>query len=671
MRTQLCEVFGIEYPIFAFTPSEHVAAAVSRAGGLGVLGCVRFNDAEELDKVLDWMDDNTDGKPYGVDVVMPMKVPTEGTSTDLSSYIPDEHKKFVDETLLKLGIPPLPEGEGREGVLGWLHSMARSHVDVALQHRPVLIANALGTPPNDVIEQCKAAGLKVAALAGAPSHAVSHVANGVDIIIAQGYEAGGHTGEIASMVLTPDIVDAVGPDVPVLGAGGIGSGRQIAASLALGAQGVWTGSIWLGTQEYQQLNSHAGWVEAFQKATSSDTVRTRIYTGKPARLLKSKWTEAWNEEEAPTPLPMPLQNLLVAEAHSRINAAGDPEVVSMPVGQIVGRMNEVRPVAEVMADLDRRLQRRGQADQRDRRLDDRDSVAHGAWGFAIRPLCVRSVVYCRPWHLRTHGRMHLADFDGANLRARGRHARRCTSPAPGPPSSSCPRCPASVPDVARFARWVRDAGFTVYLPSLFGVDGAYPTTELAGPIIERACVSKEFRAFAGGGTSPIVEWLRALARLAHGECGGVGRGRGRDVLHRQLRAVHDPRAVGDRPVVNHPSLPVRRSGRAGAVGRRCRPRSGTDSRPRTSAPSATDSTMTAGAPGRRFAAYRALLGDRFDGRVVPGESANPEPPPFFRDMVGTPHSVVTAHLVDEDGHPTIQARDEILAFLADRLLTAG
>jgi NAD(P)H-dependent flavin oxidoreductase YrpB (nitropropane dioxygenase family) len=368
MRTDLCDVFGIDVPIFAFTPSEHVAAAVSRAGGLGVLGCVRFNDAEELDGVLDWMDDNTDGKPYGVDVVMPMKVPTEGTSTDLSTYIPEDHRKFVDETLLKLGIPPLPEGEGREGVLGWLHSMARSHVDVALQHRPVLIANALGTPPTDVIEQCHEAGLKVAALAGAAKHAVSHVANGVDIIVAQGYEAGGHTGEVASMVLQPDIVDAVGPDVPVLGAGGIGSGRQIAASLALGCQGVWTGSIWLGTEEYQQLNSHAGWTTAFKRATSSDTVRTRIYTGKPARLLKSKWTEAWNDEGAPEPLPMPLQNLLVANAHNRINDAGDPDVVSMPVGQIVGRMNEIRPVADIIAELVA-----GFADAT-RRLDDiRDS----------------------------------------------------------------------------------------------------------------------------------------------------------------------------------------------------------------------------------------------------------------------------------------------------------
>jgi len=353
MRTPLCDTFGIDYPIFAFTPSEHVAAAVSRAGGLGVLGCVRFNDPDELERVLTWLDDNTDGRPYGVDIVMPMKIPTEGTSMDLGAMIPEEHRKFVDETLLKLGVPPLPEGEGREGVLGWLHSVARSHLDVALKHRPVLIANALGSPPVDVIEKCHEHGILVAALAGAAKHALSHVRNGVDIIVAQGYEAGGHTGEVASMVLQPDIVDAVGPDVPVLGAGGIGSGRQIAASLALGSQGAWMGSIWLGTEEYQLMgaaNSEA-WETAFTRATSSDTVRTRVYTGKPARLLKTKWTEAWNEEGAPAPLPMPLQNLLVAEAHNRISAANDPDVISMPIGQIVGRMNEVRPVADVMADL--------------------------------------------------------------------------------------------------------------------------------------------------------------------------------------------------------------------------------------------------------------------------------------------------------------------------------
>src|SRR5579885_1708859 len=108
LRTPICDLLGIEHPIVGFTPSEHVAAAVSRAGGLGVLGCVRFNDAEELDAVLTWMDETTDGKPYGVDIVMPAKVPTEGTQTDLNKFIPDGHRTFVDDTLRKLGVPPLP-----------------------------------------------------------------------------------------------------------------------------------------------------------------------------------------------------------------------------------------------------------------------------------------------------------------------------------------------------------------------------------------------------------------------------------------------------------------------------------------------------------------------------------------------------------------------------------
>ncbi|MGW6928811.1 NAD(P)H-dependent flavin oxidoreductase [Lentzea sp. NPDC054927] len=346
MRTSLCDQLGIEHPIFGFTPSEHVAAAISRAGGLGVLGCVRFNDAEDLDRALTWMDANTDGKPYGVDIVMPATVPKEGTQVDLAELIPQSHKEFVQQTLLKLGVPPLPDGEGGEGVLGWLHSVARSHVDIALEHPIRLIANALGSPPTDVIERVHAAGVPVAALAGKAEHARRHVQNGVDIVVAQGYEAGGHTGEVATMVLVPEIVDAV--DVPVLAAGGIGSGRQAAAAMALGASGVWMGSYWLTTAEYTQSPLTQ---KALLAATSSDTVRTRIYTGKPARLLKTRWTEAWSAPGAPEPLPMPLQNLLVSEAHLRIARSDDPSVVSMPVGQVVGRMNEVRPVADVMADL--------------------------------------------------------------------------------------------------------------------------------------------------------------------------------------------------------------------------------------------------------------------------------------------------------------------------------
>jgi NAD(P)H-dependent flavin oxidoreductase YrpB (nitropropane dioxygenase family) len=348
----LCEQLGIQHPIFGFTPSEHVAAAISRAGGLGVLGCVRFNDPADLEAALSFMDENTDGRPYGVDIVMPAKIPTEGTRTDLSALVPAGHKEFVERTLLKLGVPPLSGDSATDaGVLGWLHSVARSHVDVALGHRISLIANALGSPPVDVIERAHEAGVPVAALAGTAAHALRHVENGVDIVVAQGYEAGGHTGEIASMVLVPEVVDAVGDRVPVLAAGGIGCGRQVLAAHALGAAGVWMGSYWLTTAEYQLTTGDNPIQTALVRAGSSDTVRSRIYTGKPARLLKNRWTQAWAEPDAPEPLPMPLQNLLVSQAHLRMMRGGDPAVVAMPVGQIVGRMNEIRPVAEVMASL--------------------------------------------------------------------------------------------------------------------------------------------------------------------------------------------------------------------------------------------------------------------------------------------------------------------------------
>ena len=332
VRTALCDLLGIEHPIVGFSPSEHVAAAVSRAGGLGVLGCVRFNDPAELDAALDWMDSGTDGRPYGIDVVMPARVPAEGAARDLDQMIPRAHKAFVEQTLLKLGVPPLPDGaQAADGVLGWLHSVARQQVEVALAHPARLIANALGPPPPDVIAGAHERGMLVAALAGKAEHARRQAASGVDIVVAQGYEAGGHTGEIASMVLVPEVVDAVA--APVLAAGGIGCGRQVAAALALGAAGVWMGSAWLVTREYQQLSAAPAVQQALLDATSSDTVRSRIYSGKPARLLKNRWTDAWEQQGAPSPLPMPLQNLLVSEAHQRLMRSGGRTWCRCPPGR--------------------------------------------------------------------------------------------------------------------------------------------------------------------------------------------------------------------------------------------------------------------------------------------------------------------------------------------------
>ena len=254
MRTELCDMFGIEYPIFAFTHCRDVVAAVSKAGGLGVLGAVGFSP-EQLEIELDWIDEHVDGKPYGVDTVMPQKsVDVDGGDAE-DMLAPDPLDDRREPLALRrradgaLRPPAAARGRrSRTACSGWTDDVAHRHVEIALAHPIALIANALGSPPKDVIDQAHEHGVKVAALAGKAVHAQRHVNNGVDIIVAQGYEAGGHTGEIATMVLVPEVVDAVAP-VPVLAAGGIGTGRQIAAALALGAQGVWIGSLWLTTAE--------------------------------------------------------------------------------------------------------------------------------------------------------------------------------------------------------------------------------------------------------------------------------------------------------------------------------------------------------------------------------------------------------------------------------------
>jgi NAD(P)H-dependent flavin oxidoreductase YrpB (nitropropane dioxygenase family) len=348
MRTPLCDLLGIQYPIFAFTHCRDVAVAVSKAGGFGVLGAVGFS-AEQLEIELRWIDDHIDGMPYGVDTVMPQKsVGVHGSSPEdliaqIEGMIPERHRQYVDELMERLHVDPLPEGDVPRGVIGWAEDVARSHVEVAFSHPIKLIANALGSPPKDVIDRAHEQGVLVAALAGKAEHAQRHVSNGVDIIVAQGYEAGGHTGDVATMVLVPEVVDAVAP-TPVLAAGGIGSGRQLAAALALGAQGGWLGSLWLSTAE---SSSSPEQVERYLAASSSDTVRSRCFTGKPARMLRTEWTDAWEDPNGPGTLGMPLQNILTAQANARL-ARSRPDLAIAPIGQIVGSMRKVEPVREVM-----------------------------------------------------------------------------------------------------------------------------------------------------------------------------------------------------------------------------------------------------------------------------------------------------------------------------------
>jgi NAD(P)H-dependent flavin oxidoreductase YrpB (nitropropane dioxygenase family) len=356
MRTELCDKLGIEFPIFAFTHCRDVVAAVSKAGGFGVLGAVGFSP-DQLEIELKWIDEHIGNKPYGVDIVIPGKYEGMGEidpkklEEQLLAAIPPQHRAFADKVLADHGVPKLPAGEKPANqLLGWTQATATPQVEVALKHDKVrLIANALGTPPTEVIEHIHTAGRLVVALCGSPKHARSHKAAGVDIIVAQGYEGGGHTGEIGSVVLWPEVIDAVAP-TPVLAAGGIGTGRQIAAALAMGAQGVWTGSLWLTVQE---ADAPPAQMAALLEASSRDTVRSRSFTGKPCRMLRNDWTEAWEAPDSPKPLGMPLQFMVTADAVSRVHRYADKakDVMFNPVGQIVGTMNAVRPVKEVIRQL--------------------------------------------------------------------------------------------------------------------------------------------------------------------------------------------------------------------------------------------------------------------------------------------------------------------------------
>lgn len=357
MKTDLCHKLGIEFPIFAFSHCRDVVAAVSRAGGLGVLGAVAYSP-EQLEIELKWIDEHVDGKPYGVDTVIPAnylgKEQGDIGKADLESMIPEGHRAFLRRLLARYGVPELPDTvEAAEGLLGWSQSVGTTHAEVALSHPVRLIANALGPPPAHVIEAAHDKGVLVAALCGTVLQAVKQRDAGVDIVIASGYEAGGHTGEIASMVLLPQVVAAVHP-LPVLAAGGIGSGQQMAAAMALGAQGVWTGSIWLTTAESDTLPMLK---QKLLSATSSDTVRSRCISGKPARQLVTEYTKAWESEESPGYLPMPLQWMATAEAQQRIHRyaetgkEGAAALLGTPVGQVVGQMTAEKTCASVMRQM--------------------------------------------------------------------------------------------------------------------------------------------------------------------------------------------------------------------------------------------------------------------------------------------------------------------------------
>ena len=355
MKTDICKKLGIEYPIFAFTHCRDVVVAVSKAGGIGVLGAVGYSP-EQLKEELDWIDEHIGEYPYGVDTVIPQKYEgmdeknPEQLLESLQKMIPDGHRKFVEDLLSANGVPEAPETNGpKGGLLGWTEATAEPQIEEAFKHQNVkLIANALGTPPADMIKKIQDKGVLIGALCGKIKQAVAHKEAGLDFIIAQGGEGGGHTGEIGSIVLWPQIVDAV-DGLPVLAAGGIGNGRQMAAAMSTGVQGVWCGSLWLAVEEAAAQPAEK---DSYLNATSEDTIRSKAWTGKPARMLKNKWTEAWENPENPDPLPMPLQGMITFDAMRRTSmyaSSGNTQEVSFnAAGQVIGQVKQVESVKDVI-----------------------------------------------------------------------------------------------------------------------------------------------------------------------------------------------------------------------------------------------------------------------------------------------------------------------------------
>ncbi len=360
MKSPICEKLGIEFPLIAFTHCRDVVVEVSKAGGMGVLGAAGYGP-EQLEIELKWIDDHIDGRPYGVDLIVPTSMANKDESAsaeEIHAMVPDEHRNFAAGILAQHKIDTADvyeaRGPGGRGFLG--EKGAANILDIAFAHPISLIVNALGVPPAYMLELAKERGVPTGALVGSKHHAIKQAEAGVDMLIVSGTEAGGHCGEVSTMVLVPEVSEAVAqyPDVSILAAGGIVTGRQMAAAMAMGAHGVWTGSVWLTTQEAETSPVIK---EKLLSAGSNQTIRTRSRTGKYSRQVRSPWTDAWELEDAPDPLPMPLQSLVSEPALGKITKLaegghqGAKQLATYWVGQGVGMMTQSLSAKQVVYDF--------------------------------------------------------------------------------------------------------------------------------------------------------------------------------------------------------------------------------------------------------------------------------------------------------------------------------
>jgi NAD(P)H-dependent flavin oxidoreductase YrpB (nitropropane dioxygenase family) len=345
LRTKLCDMLGIEFPIVAFTHCKDVAVAVINSGGFAVLG-EAMHTPEEIAADIQWIRDRVDGKPFGIDLVLPASSPPAGSIGDLVAKIPESHRKFAQYIKEKYNVPD-PKGPIDLHQWGGLNQeMARSQLDVLLDERVPVIASGLGSPAF-ILDRAHERGIKVFGLVGKTRQAVRQLEAGVDVIIAQGYDAAGHTGAMGTFSIVPEVVSIAG-DTPIIAAGGVTTGRHLAAALCLGASGVWTGTLWLASRE-----SDVDMIikERLLAATADDTNYSNCISGMTMRVLGCPWTEEWSKPEAPPPLAPPYQMLLSSDYIQGANDNRREDLMTEAAGQGVGFVTTMKPARQIVFDM--------------------------------------------------------------------------------------------------------------------------------------------------------------------------------------------------------------------------------------------------------------------------------------------------------------------------------
>jgi NAD(P)H-dependent flavin oxidoreductase YrpB (nitropropane dioxygenase family) len=340
--TPLSRRLGVRWPIFAFSHAPEVVAAIARAGGFGVLGLAR-ELPHEVPGVLARVEQLLEGRPYGVDLMLPAQVPAQADLGALQAGLPAGHVRFV-ETLRRTLAVPAPTRPSFFTQQVRSEALFESQIEQVLASKATMVATAIGVRPG-LIERARQAGKLTVSLVGSVRHARKALDLGVDALVAQGYDAGGHTGPVGTMSLVPQII-AMAEGRPVLAAGGIATGGQVVAALAMGAQGAWLGTLWMAAAEN---HTPSALLDKLVAARSEDTLVTRAHSGKPCRVVRSAWIDAWEAEDAPAPLGMPEQQALTGAAFAGMHEHNDARSIYEAAGQSVFAIDGPTTVAAQMA----------------------------------------------------------------------------------------------------------------------------------------------------------------------------------------------------------------------------------------------------------------------------------------------------------------------------------